>query len=159
MKKKSPHVSTRCWIYCRYTVFSPLPGHHFLHHLTQSLWSGYILTCKDGRWVGAGDLIMPAVARGGMLAGNGGEIRAAGSLLGRWDRDGWGGKPSTLAALSAPMSTTNPLFSPSHSKYMFSPLWRQVKKLRDHDWGSRKTCGFPPGEFRRKAMTGFVKKP
>lgn len=46
-----------------------------------------------------------------------------------------GKKPSTLAGLSASLSTTNPLFSPPHSKYMFSPLWRGVKKLRVHDWG------------------------
>lgn len=146
-------------VYC--ILSPPAPSQAIIFsHLTQTLWSGYVLTCKDGRWVGAGDLIMSAVAWGGMLAGNGAEIRAAGSLLGRWDREGK--KPSTLAALSAPLSTTNPLFSPPHSKYMFSLLWRGVKKRGvseaerlERQWGR----GFLPGEFRREAMTGFVKKP
>lgn len=72
---------------------SSLPSQAIISsHLTQTLWSGYILTCKDGRLVGARDLIMSAVAWGGMLVGNGAEIRAAGSLLGRWDREG-GKKP------------------------------------------------------------------
>ncbi len=43
-----------------------------------------------------------------------------------------------FAALSAPLSTKNPLFSPPHSKYMFSPIWREGKRLGDRDWGSRK---------------------
>lgn len=74
-------------VYC--ILSPPAPSQTIISsHLTQTLWSGYILTCKDGRWVGAGDLIMSAVAWGGMLAGNGAEIRAAGSLLGRWDREG-----------------------------------------------------------------------
>lgn len=74
-------------VYC--ILYPPAPSQAIISsHLTQTLWSGYILTCKDGRWVGAGDLIMSAVAWGGMLAGNGAEITAAGSLLGRWDREG-----------------------------------------------------------------------
>lgn len=49
---------------------SSLPSQAIISsHLTQTLWSGYILTCKDGRLVGARDLIMSAVAWGGMLAG------------------------------------------------------------------------------------------